>query len=249
MHTYLIALCVFSSLIHAELEGPVLESSGLVGPECPAVDTGMASEYYLLTSGEGRVIRGDFAMTIADAPDGIGTVEFGHWGPGKDLDMRGRYTRTDTGGDSLVMIAGLTQDWHWMTDTGHAICSTYSVNRLDHTEYLPGDSNTDEAFDSSDLVVAFQAGQYQGGEMFQVRVPDAWRAGDWTGDQQFDSSDLVHAFTFGHYGATKQAISVPEPNTVAIFAGLLMWVTGAWLRKKHQTGRDGQASSSVRLPC
>jgi VCBS repeat-containing protein len=58
-----------------------------------------------------------------------------------------------------------------------------------------GDANLDSAFDSSDLVLAFQSGRYE-----DSTPGDAtWSAGDWNCDGQFNSSDLVRAFQAGDY--------------------------------------------------
>jgi uncharacterized delta-60 repeat protein len=56
-----------------------------------------------------------------------------------------------------------------------------------------GDVNIDGVFDSSDLVLVFQAGQYE------TEVDAVWSEGDWNGDGRFDSADLVAAFQDGGY--------------------------------------------------
>lgn len=57
-----------------------------------------------------------------------------------------------------------------------------------------GDSNLDGVFNSTDLVLVFQAGKYETG------IQDAdWATGDWNEDGYFNSSDLVLAFQEGHY--------------------------------------------------
>ena len=57
-----------------------------------------------------------------------------------------------------------------------------------------GDVNLDGVFDSSDLVLVFQAGLYDDDE-----VTASWVSGDWNGDGRFDSSDIVFAFQQGRY--------------------------------------------------
>lgn len=56
-----------------------------------------------------------------------------------------------------------------------------------------GDANLDGVFNSTDLVLVFQAGKYETG---QAAV---WATGDWNEDGVFNSSDLVLAFQEGHY--------------------------------------------------
>lgn len=62
-------------------------------------------------------------------------------------------------------------------------------------QILPGDANCDGQFDSSDLVHAFQAGE------FEDSIPDnsTWSKGDWDGDGEFTTSDLVLAFQLGNF--------------------------------------------------
>ena len=80
---------------------------------------------------------------------------------------------------------------------------------------LPGDSNLNGQFTTSDLVVAFQGGKYENPEAGIA----SWTNGDWNGDQLFNSSDLVAAFMTGAFDANAASPSaVPEPNEVASLA-------------------------------
>jgi hypothetical protein len=65
----------------------------------------------------------------------------------------------------------------------------------------PGDANQDSRFDSADLVLVFQAGEYEDG----VANNSTWEEGDWNGDGEFDSSDLILAFQEGNYEAAALA--------------------------------------------
>lgn len=60
---------------------------------------------------------------------------------------------------------------------------------------LPGDANRDGVFNSSDLILVFQAGEYEDGRSNN----STWEEGDWNGDGDFDSSDLVFALQQGSY--------------------------------------------------
>ncbi|MCA9200592.1 MAG: VCBS repeat-containing protein [Planctomycetales bacterium] len=60
-----------------------------------------------------------------------------------------------------------------------------------------GDVNLDGFFDSADLVLIFQANQYDDG----IQGNSTWRTGDWNGDYDFDSADLVFAFQHGNFVA------------------------------------------------
>ena len=93
------------------------------------------------------------------------------------------------------------------------------LNMDDHTRLVrellgtdAGDANLDQTFDSSDLVIAFQAGAYNQ----PAATRTSWAAGDWTCDGVFDSSDLVAAFQTGRYQDALAALS-PE----ALAAGVI----------------------------
>ncbi|MCA9212033.1 MAG: lamin tail domain-containing protein, partial [Planctomycetales bacterium] len=62
---------------------------------------------------------------------------------------------------------------------------------------VPGDSNGDGIFDSSDFVLVFQAGEYEDG----IAGNSTFEEGDWDGDGDFTSSDFVFVFTVGNYVA------------------------------------------------
>ncbi len=77
-----------------------------------------------------------------------------------------------------------------------------TVDDVDHGIYLRtylhigfGDTNLDGIFDSTDLILAFQGGQYEDG----LAINSTWETGDWNCDQEFDSSDLVRAFQTSVY--------------------------------------------------
>lgn len=60
---------------------------------------------------------------------------------------------------------------------------------------VPGDSNVDKEFNSSDLIAAFSGGQFESrsGEFV------SWEKGDWNGDGLFNTGDLIAAFAAGVY--------------------------------------------------
>ncbi|MDG2385534.1 MAG: Ig-like domain-containing protein [Pirellulaceae bacterium] len=69
-----------------------------------------------------------------------------------------------------------------------------------------GDANLDGRFDSSDLVNAFQAGEYED----DVMGNSTWSDGDWNSDGDFTTADLVKSFQSGVYeqpAAASAAIS------------------------------------------
>ncbi|MCA9211847.1 MAG: VCBS repeat-containing protein, partial [Planctomycetales bacterium] len=69
---------------------------------------------------------------------------------------------------------------------------------------LLGDVNDDGIFNSTDLVLVFQAGEYED----QIVANSTFDDGDWNGDGEFDSADLVRVFQAGTYDAA--AISTSD---------------------------------------
>ena len=79
---------------------------------------------------------------------------------------------------------------------GQIITDVFEYANKPTAEVLaPGDVNFDGTFDSADLTVVFQAGEYEDSETNN----STWATGDWTGDREFDTSDLVFAFQSGGY--------------------------------------------------
>jgi hypothetical protein len=77
-----------------------------------------------------------------------------------------------------------------------------------------GDANMDSEFNSSDLVQAFQRGEYEDSTIDN----STWADGDWNGNGEFESGDLVVAFVEGGYekGLRTDIAMVPEPSTVIL---------------------------------
>lgn len=63
-----------------------------------------------------------------------------------------------------------------------------------HSGRLVGDSHHDGLLNSSDLVVVFQAGEFED----DIASNSVFEEGDWNGDGDFDTSDLVLAFQSGN---------------------------------------------------
>lgn len=75
-----------------------------------------------------------------------------------------------------------------------------------------GDSNLDREFNTGDLVILFQAGQYEDA----IADNSDWSTGDWTGDGDFDTADLLFAFQQGGFeqGPRAAVAAVPEPGSL-----------------------------------
>jgi hypothetical protein len=108
---------------------------------------------------------------------------------------------------------------------------TVWVEQLKHT-YL-GDANLDGRFDSSDLVQALAAGEYED----SVAGNSLWATGDWTGDLEFDTGDLIAAMQAGGYdlGPRPAVAAVPEPATMLLWCGAIS--LAVWKKRRRSFSR------------
>ena len=121
---------------------------------------------------------------------------------GGDLLQRVTYSdqwfdATDGGGKTLEFVNLSVDDldlWNQPSGWRESSVSGGSPGEI-MIRPIPGDSNHDGLFNSADLVVVFQAGEYQDG----VALNSSYETGDWNGDGEFDSSDFVFAFQKGGY--------------------------------------------------
>ena len=81
----------------------------------------------------------------------------------------------------------------------------------------PGDVNGDGVFDSSDLVIVSQAGEFED----DIDGNSTFLEGDWNGDGDFTTRDLVEAFRIGGYqndaplGVRAARRTTPLPSQLA----------------------------------
>jgi hypothetical protein len=113
------------------------------------------------------------------------------------------------------------------------------VTQLDHQRLVEqvlgtsaGDANLDRVFNSTDLILVFQAGLYEDSTSGNA----GWSTGDWNCDGDFDSGDLVTAFAAGRYtSAANRNVSLEPTSTLASAADLIFreWAD----RTTHRTSR------------
>ena len=119
----------------------------------------------------------------------------GRCDPLGDLNSNGKLDEGDLDALAKAIRGGLTQrmlDLNYDQRVDENDRRTW-VEELKQTYW--GDSNLDGQFDSSDIVLVFQAGQYEDG----LPGNSGWASGDWSGDAEFDSGDLVLVFQEGGY--------------------------------------------------
>jgi hypothetical protein len=106
---------------------------------------------------------------------------------------------TDGGGLTLEVIDLLAADVAaWRTqENWRASRTTHGTPGTSSESPMPGDSNLDGIVNSSDLVLVFQAGEYED----LIVSNSTFEEGDWNGDGDFTTSDLVLLMQLGVFVA------------------------------------------------
>lgn len=118
------------------------------------------------------------------------------------------YPETDGDGYALQARADVQpEDWSAASGWRASFLRGGSPGSVDR---LPGDVNRDGVFDSRDLVIAFQAGEYEDEE----EGNSSFDEGDWNADGDFNSRDLVLAFQLGTFQPNATEDRTFEPNSV-----------------------------------
>ncbi len=146
--------------------------------------------------------------------------------------------------DIDLLTARLLGVSHYSWDPPHAAFDLNDDNELDHTDRLFwvrhlrhtwfGDADLNGAFNSSDFVQVFVAGNYEtgwGNPRGNSYLHTSWSEGDWNGDGLFDSDDFVTAFQDGGYeqGPRTDAAAVPEPGGEVL---LILGLAGVMRRRR-----------------
>lgn len=134
----------------------------------------------------GRLSNGGETITLIDANGGTiqQLVYDDAW-----------YPETDGEGASLELLNPADPDlenWN-LAESWRA--SRQSGGTPGRGNDSPGDANRDGVFDSSDLVLVSQAGEFED----DIDGNSTWEEGDWDGDGDFTTGDLILAFNFGNY--------------------------------------------------
>ncbi|MCA9149585.1 MAG: hypothetical protein KDA92_09815 [Planctomycetales bacterium] len=155
----------------------------------------------------------------------LGSIDIGTPGTGFDLcdiNRDGSCDVADIDALTLAIVEANTTSAMDLNADGNVdtLDRDYWVHDLMNLYY--GDSNLDGVFDTSDLVLVLQAGQFED----DVVGNATWATGDWSGDLEFSTSDLITAFQDGGFeqGPRSAVAAVPEPAsiTLALFAGMLL---------------------------
>jgi hypothetical protein len=128
------------------------------------------------------------------------------------------YRATDGGGPSLEAVDVLNPDTSTLSTADGWRPSPRPHGTPGQSGSIAGDANRDGVFNSADLVLVFQAAEFEDA----VAGNSVWEDGDWTGDGDFTTADLVLAFQLGGYLAETRPAAVEKtlaPQAVsAVFA-------------------------------
>lgn len=162
--------------------------------------------------------QGPYDTTFAGQPAVVSNGQIRIVPTSGDFDSDGVFSASDI--DSLN--AAIRQGW---TDSIYDVDSDGNVSGTDRVFWVTkmartffGDSDLNGFFDTTDLVIVFQRGEYEDA----VPLNSTWTTGDWDGDGDFLSSDLVRAFQSGGFerGLRGRALAVPEPAGATLMGGL-----------------------------
>ena len=168
------------------------------------------SEVARLNPGEAVFVAEDVAAF--QARFGTSSTVVGPWAGG--LNNAGE-TITLVAGEQLIHQFAYSDQWYPTTDgdgftlqhanpesddldswgTKEGWIASSNVGGSAAMSLIPGDSNQDGIFNSSDLVLVFQAGEYED----DIAGNSTFAEGDWDGDGDFTTKDFVFAFRAGAY--------------------------------------------------
>jgi hypothetical protein len=227
--------------------------------------TDYESQAVLRDSGGGMFVKVDGAWKLAgtilaveghrNQPDVTRTAIFGNLTYYADLatyadQIRSRVRYGDFNGDQQLTVADVDLLINAMKagtdDRRFDLNGSGTVNQEDLEVWVddvfvtyPGDANLDHAFDTSDLVVVLQAGNYED----NLADNATWATGDWNGDGEFSSGDLVVALQAGGYEAGPRVEQFPTGVTPLVPEPSSVWLAAAGALALACRARRGTARS------
>lgn len=136
--------------------------------------------------------RGEPYRRVVGGRVDMGAVETTSFQDG-DIDRDGVLSVDDIDAFCQALHTAQDADFDWNQD---GFWDVADLREMTHRMgAAAGDSNFDDVFNSTDLVLVFQAGEYEDSQLRN----SSWATGDWNCDGEFDSSDFVEAFQYGNY--------------------------------------------------
>jgi hypothetical protein len=164
-------------------------------------------EAFRMRYGDGLPVAGEWSGQLANEGETLVLSAFGS----KYLEFTFDdewYPETDGDGRSLEAVDPATTTGNaWSQKVSwKSSASLGGTPGRGSSEVIPGDSNHDGIFNSSDLVKVFIAGEYEDG----IPGNSTFDEGDWNGDNDFTTADMVLAFISGRYVAAARRETVNE---------------------------------------
>jgi hypothetical protein len=126
------------------------------------------------------------------------------------------YPETDGQGSSLEIFDARAALDAWRSKAGWR-ASIVPNGTPGKAPVIPGDSNGDGLFNSTDLIIVTTAGEYED----SVDDNSTFNEGDWDGDGDFTTRDMVLAFQYGAYiEAGVAAVASDRSAASRLLAGL-----------------------------
>ena len=162
----------------------------------------------------GGSLQDSFTYQVSDSEGGAATATV-------TLNIRDVAIPGDFNGDDTVDV----QDVDLLSaeiraenpDLSYDLSGDGQVNRADLKVMIEdildtnfGDANLDGYFNSTDLILVFQAGEYEDA----ITGNSTWAEGDWNADGEFNSNDMIVAFQAGAYEVEAAALAA-SPRTAA----------------------------------
>ena len=172
---------------------------------------------------------GDFATSWKSQKRTPGKTDFNPFSPG-DLNGDGLVNVVDIDELCSAVRANSGNPKFDLNRDGMTDDSDYQFLIRDILGVVPGDANLDGIFNSGDLVLVFQANEYED-VLFDN---SSWGEGDWNCDGEFDTADIVVAFQTGEYAGLSAGIA-------AIPIRLPVW-------QSDPTERERNGKNRLRMP-
>ncbi|MCA9211874.1 MAG: tandem-95 repeat protein [Planctomycetales bacterium] len=153
-------------------------------------------EAFAFRYGNALPVAGQYSGRLSNSGEAIGLFDFGtevqKFSYADDW-----YPSTDGTGYSLEIVntQGILDSWGTKEAWRASGAPGGTPGSVGEAGPIPGDSNGDGIFDSSDFVAVFQAGEYEDG----IDGNSTFEEGDWNGDGDFNTADFVYVFQIGNY--------------------------------------------------
>ena len=182
---------------------------------------------------------GDFANSWGARKRTPGKTDFEQLSPG-DFNGDGRVDVVDIDELCSAVLVSSQHSKFDLNRDGTTDDSDYQYLIRDILGVVPGDANLDGTFNSGDIVLVFQANEYEDGRSEN----SSWAEGDWNCDGEFNTADFVVAFQADGY-ATRNVTRAATPIRLPIWQAKS---TEQQRNEEHRLQLPSLKSASKQLP-